>query len=117
MDEMKKIYAVAVNLEDLDSGLITLQQTSVAAENRFEAIGRAVDRFLSEGSLIHSYKVTINDGQENLSEVIDFLLEGKKIAAIKCYREMTGIGLKEAKDAVDRIETEYNIKRDSRRNW
>lgn len=28
--------------------------------------------------------------------------EGKKIAAIKHYRERTGAGLKEAKDAVDR---------------
>ncbi|MFB8174947.1 ribosomal protein L7/L12 [Streptomyces sp. NPDC055966] len=29
--------------------------------------------------------------------------EGKQVAAIKAYREMTGAGLKEAKDAVDRM--------------
>ena len=29
---------------------------------------------------------------------------GQKIAAIKLYREQTGAGLKEAKDAVERIE-------------
>ncbi|MFF3490331.1 ribosomal protein L7/L12 [Streptomyces sp. NPDC002795] len=32
--------------------------------------------------------------------------DGKKIEAIKTYREMTGVGLKEAKDAVDRIESD-----------
>jgi ribosomal protein L7/L12 len=29
---------------------------------------------------------------------------GQKIAAIKLYREQSGVGLKEAKDVVDRIE-------------
>ncbi|MBN0044066.1 ribosomal protein L7/L12 [Streptomyces actuosus] len=29
--------------------------------------------------------------------------EGKQVAAIKAYREMTGTGLKEAKEAVDRM--------------
>ena len=112
-----KNYAVAVNLEDLDSGLITLHQTSLTAKCRFEAIGRAVDKFLTNGTLLHSYKVTINDGCEELSEVIDLLLAGKKIAAIKKYREMSGMGLKEAKVAVDQFEIEYNIKQDSRLNW
>ncbi|WP_425825642.1 ribosomal protein L7/L12 [Streptomyces fractus] len=31
--------------------------------------------------------------------------EGKKIEAIKVYREVTGVGLREAKDAVERIES------------
>ncbi|MFD1273494.1 ribosomal protein L7/L12 [Streptomyces kaempferi] len=30
--------------------------------------------------------------------------DGKKIQAIKEYREFTGVGLKEAKDAVERME-------------
>ena len=32
------------------------------------------------------------------------LREGNKIAAIKIYREMTGVGLTEAKQAIDRAE-------------
>ena len=32
------------------------------------------------------------------------LREGNKIAAIKIYREMTGVGLAEAKAAIDRTE-------------
>ena len=36
--------------------------------------------------------------------VIDLVRRGKKIEAIKVYRDQTGVGLKEAKDAVERIE-------------
>lgn len=37
------------------------------------------------------------------SSFYDALSRGKKIQAIKIYREATGAGLKEAKDAVDRM--------------
>ena len=36
-------------------------------------------------------------------EVWSFLQQGKKIQAIKVYRELTGAGLKDAKDAVERM--------------
>jgi ribosomal protein L7/L12 len=39
-----------------------------------------------------------------MDEVLALLEAGKKIAAIKRYRELTGAGLREAKDAVDEIE-------------
>lgn len=35
--------------------------------------------------------------------VRQLVAEGKAIAAVKAYRDATGVGLKEAKDAVDRI--------------
>lgn len=38
------------------------------------------------------------------SKIKSLLAKGKKIEAVKIYREEYGIGLKEAKDAVDRIE-------------
>jgi ribosomal protein L7/L12 len=38
------------------------------------------------------------------SEVEQLLRRGNKIEAIKVYREKTGVGLKEAKDAVEEIE-------------
>jgi hypothetical protein len=37
-------------------------------------------------------------------EVRSLVRSGKKIPAIKVYRELTGVGLKEAKDAVERME-------------
>lgn len=38
------------------------------------------------------------------SSVQDLLREGKKLEAIKLYREQSGLGLKEAKDAVEAME-------------
>jgi len=38
------------------------------------------------------------------ARIQELLRQGNKIEAIKVYREMTGLGLKEAKDAVDAIE-------------
>jgi ribosomal protein L7/L12 len=37
-------------------------------------------------------------------QVQDALRRGNKIEAIKIYREMTGLGLAEAKDAIDKAE-------------
>ncbi len=37
------------------------------------------------------------------AEVVALAQGGKKIEAIKRYRELTGVGLREAKDVVDRI--------------
>jgi ribosomal protein L7/L12 len=39
-------------------------------------------------------------------EIQDLLRKGNKINAIKRYREVRGVGLKEAKDVVDRMEAE-----------
>lgn len=38
---------------------------------------------------------------ERRAEIGRLIAEGNKIAAIKLYRDSTGVGLKEAKDAVD----------------
>ena len=42
------------------------------------------------------------------SEVLKWLRQGNKIAAIKAYREITGTGLKEAKDAVEALERQMS---------
>ncbi|MBI2191263.1 MAG: ribosomal protein L7/L12 [Planctomycetes bacterium] len=39
-------------------------------------------------------------------KILEALAAGRKIEAIKLYREMTGLGLKESKDAVDKLEAE-----------
>jgi hypothetical protein len=45
--------------------------------------------------------------EAHVQERIEPLLrEGRKIEAIKMYREIKGVGLKEAKDAVERYERE-----------
>ena len=42
-------------------------------------------------------------------DLLPLLREGRKIEAIKLYRERTGVGLKEAKDAVDALEAREGI--------
>lgn len=37
-------------------------------------------------------------------EIVNLLRQGRKIEAVKIYRERTNLGLKEAKDAVEEIE-------------
>ena len=46
---------------------------------------------------------------ESDDEVLRLLRSGSKIAAIKAYREQTGLGLKEAKDAVEALAAEHEI--------
>jgi ribosomal protein L7/L12 len=46
----------------------------------------------------------VNEMTDN--EIRELLLAGKKIEAIKQYREASGLGLKESKDAVEAIEKE-----------
>jgi len=54
--------------------------------------------------------------QGELSPVADLLFAGKKIDAIKLYRERVepGAGLKEAKDAVERLEAELRAQHPER---
>lgn len=43
------------------------------------------------------------------SEIVAMLQGAKKIEAIKLYRERTGLGLKEARDAVEAIAVEHHL--------
>ena len=43
------------------------------------------------------------------AELMRLINDGKKINAIKRYRELTGVGLKEAHDAVDELERRYSL--------
>jgi len=42
-------------------------------------------------------------------DVVQELMQGRKIQAIKIYRERTGVGLAEAKDAVEKIARERGL--------
>lgn len=52
--------------------------------------------------ILKELDITYRDDTPDL--VRELLAGGRKIEAIKMYREATGVGLKEAKDAVDAIE-------------
>lgn len=42
-------------------------------------------------------------------DVVQLINSGKKINAIKLYRERTGVGLKEAHDAIEAFEKRYRL--------
>lgn len=57
-----------------------------------------IDRYQSGNPLTHTAADSIN---QLPASVLDALQQGNKIEAIKRLREQTGLGLKEAKDAVE----------------
>lgn len=48
--------------------------------------------------------------EDRLNELEAAIFAGRKIAAIKLYRELTGLGLKESKEAVERIEADLRAR-------
>lgn len=69
---------------------------------RITALEQKMDFLLQ--SLGLDSKITPNLPTALQTEVANLLREGQKILAIKLYLEQTGVGLKEAKEAVDVIE-------------
>lgn len=53
---------------------------------------------------IEKHMGVVNEETENIDEELKvFISEGKMVKAVKRYREATGLGLKEAKEYVDRL--------------
>ena len=55
------------------------------------------------GGFVFASDARASDNVIEDPRLVELLQSGKKIEAIKLYRELTGAGLKEAKDAVERI--------------
>jgi ribosomal protein L7/L12 len=66
----------------------------------------AVERMIGQGDNPAHNEVVAN-ATEN--QILELLAAGRKIAAIKLYREQTSCGLKEAKDAVEALATRHGI--------
>ncbi|MGC7098781.1 ribosomal protein L7/L12 [Amycolatopsis lurida] len=73
-----------------------------ATDARFDRLDRRLTRIERKlDAVLAEQGVTLPEPE--LDEVRALLDEGKKIKAIKAYRELTGAGLVEAKEAVDRL--------------
>jgi ribosomal protein L7/L12 len=84
--EGRKIEAIKLYREQTGMGL-------KGAKDAVEAIQRGVPTSQPEGV-----------DEPFQSELVSLLGQGKKVQAIKLYRERTGAGLKEAKDAVEAVQ-------------
>jgi len=87
----QKITAIKLYREQTGVGL-------AEAKNAVEMIER--------GGGSPNRKTTATDPEQ---QILELLAAGKKIAAIKLYREQTHVGLKEAKDAVEALAAQNGI--------
>jgi ribosomal protein L7/L12 len=62
--------------------------------------------------VLNQLKVTYNEAPLSAAqtEALKWLRQGNKIEAIKAYRSLTGLGLKEGKDAVDALEQKLSMR-------
>jgi len=67
---------------------------------RVRRLERQVDFLLQHLGLVAAAK----QGPQAFGEVLALKRAGRLIDAIKLYREITGVGLREAKDHVDRLQ-------------
>ncbi|MEN2419496.1 ribosomal protein L7/L12 [Streptomyces rimosus] len=81
--------------------IVVLASTVDARHKTLERRLRRMDRKLD---LIMEHLGLDEVGPEGMAEIDALLLKGRKIEAIKRYRELTGAGLVEAKEAVERRE-------------
>ena len=91
LEEGNKIEAIKLYREETGAGL-------KEAKDAVEAVGR--------GSVFLSVE---NRDEADDDKLRELLRSGQKIQAIKLYRERTGVGLKEAKDAVERLQAQLGL--------
>lgn len=78
----------------------------ITVEMRLAALEEKVDRLLAHFGLDDAAAVLTPDDRLPMAQaqVATLVQAGKKIQAIKLYRQLTGANLKTAKDAVDEME-------------
>lgn len=89
------ILFAAIIVAWLSARLIRIEQRIA---NKLSRVDAKLDLLLSHSGLAY-------DPCKNLPRaVVAALQDGRKIEAIKCYREATGVGLKEAKDVIEEVQ-------------
>ncbi|MFF8973826.1 hypothetical protein [Streptomyces sp. NPDC014995] len=75
--------------------IVTVESRASRLDRRIRALDRKVDLLLEH--------LQIRNDDPQLADVAALARDGQDVAAIKKYREITGAGLLEAKQAVDRM--------------
>jgi ribosomal protein L7/L12 len=76
-------------------GVISIEGRISRADKRIARVERKLDLILDH--------LGLGEDDPRMAEVAALRRDGKTIQAIKVYREATGVGLKEAKEAVERM--------------
>ncbi|MHC5260408.1 ribosomal protein L7/L12 [Streptomyces sp. UC4497] len=93
------IAAILILLVGVLIAVGTIERKVDRADRRAARVERKLDLVIKHLGIEADELGPVLDGVRAL------VRDGKKIDAIKAYREATGVGLKEAKDEVDRIES------------
>jgi large subunit ribosomal protein L7/L12 len=82
-------------------------QREVEILHRINALERKVDQLMRAGGADPAEGWGFGDEPDlaDASDLLGLVQSGNKIEAIQRYRERTGVGLKQAKDVVDRLES------------
>ncbi|MFH8487256.1 hypothetical protein [Streptomyces longisporoflavus] len=91
---MNTVMLVVIALTGIVA-IVTVEGRSSRLDRRVRALDRKMDLLLEH--------LQVRDDDPQLAQVTALAREGQDIAAIKKYREITGAGLLEAKQAVDRM--------------
>ncbi|MDL5202735.1 hypothetical protein [Streptomyces sp. ALI-76-A] len=91
MDTLALFLIVAVLLV----GVAGMESRISRADRRVARVERKVDLILDH--------LGLREHDPRMDEVAALAREGRTVQAVKRYREITGDGLKEAKEAVDRL--------------
>jgi ribosomal protein L7/L12 len=104
----QKINAIKVYREDTGASLADAKAAVERMELAFGLYGTGGTPFAGaqEAASFPGAGGLQSEGDKEalLAEIEQLVVQGKKIAAIKLYRQRTGLGLREAKDAVEQIE-------------
>jgi ferritin-like metal-binding protein YciE len=90
-------YLVWISLFALLGLFGVIQQLKADLERRVSRLEQKIDKVMEHLGIAQADPVP--------PEVAGLIQAGRKIEAIKVYRRATGAGLKEAKEAVERIES------------
>jgi len=100
--KLKEVKRLAQSGRMIDAIKLYREITNVGlkeAKDAVEALQRG-DPFIR----LDDVSTTATPQAEKMKEVVRLIKEGNKLEAIKVFREATGVGLKDAKEAVEAIE-------------
>ncbi len=98
----ERVRALLAAGRKIEAIKIYREQTGVGLAEAKDAVEK-----LERGEAVDSGNPVASDFDQQLLELI---AKGKKIPAIKLYRERTNVGLKEAKDAVEALGIRHGIR-------
>ncbi|MFE6741316.1 ribosomal protein L7/L12 [Streptomyces tubercidicus] len=94
---MDSVLAVVVSLLVLGVAML-----ATASDRRSRTLERRLQNLERKADLLLAHAGIQEPEDARMAEIDQLLVQGKKIQAIKVHREVTGSGLAEAKEAVER---------------